>query len=460
MGTTSKVVLFTSISSRFVLVIGLFDTSSELDKQLSRDTSDVPSQSLHWVFVTDCSAYHYNMGAMLLASAKAVNQPGKFTWLTYGCERDDQREAYKKLPHPKANVWHQPKVSLMDPKTGKSSAHFQASNRPVTVLAWLRAVRPTEEAIGILDPDMFFLRAVHFVPNQAVDTKLQSGPWKLPAAVPGVGIAAMYGIGCTLKRFNDSSVLSICGDEFNSRCVAQRSKDNCVDSYSSGPPWIMHKNDAENVIQSWVGTSIRVHNAWPDLLAEQAAYGISQVQYDVENKLDTFWFLSNTDDDDQPWAFVANTSYDPCQARKPPAKNLALPPVWHACSAYEMPGFKLHKDHIHKDLLDCSAPLLKHPPEDSLLKFKNDPAKGKSKEFRNTWSVCTYTNSVNAYAGAWKKQFCDKPNLNRDFMYPDHAEKFLNQSSWLSKTFRPGGWTDVDYKAIGFLQNAGWTGDI
>jgi|EP00927_Polykrikos_kofoidii_P001696 hypothetical protein len=451
MGSRSNVLSIASVLVSLVGVIGLLDTGLDLG-ELGRDVEDTQGQTIHWAFVTDCSAYHYNMGAMLLASAKAVNQPGKFTWLTYGCEREEQKAAYNKLPHPRASVWHQPKVSLMDPSTGKASPHFQASNRPVTVIAWLRAVRPTEDAIGILDPDMFFMRAVHFIPNQAGDTKSKPGPWKLPATQPGFGIAAMYGIGCTLTRFNDSSVKTICGDQFGDKCLKQRSKSTCVKSYSSGPPWVMHKHDAESVLESWVGTSIRVHNAWPDLLAEQAAYGISQVQHDVDNSLDTYWFLSNTDDDSQPWDEVANSSYDPCKSRKPPAKNLAMPPVWHACSAYEMPGFKLHKDHVHKDLLDCQAPLLKHPPEDSLLQFKQQAKKGK--DFRNTWSVCTYTNMINTYAGAWKKQFCDKPNLNRTFMYPDHAEKFLNESGWMHQLFRPGGWTDVDYKANGFLQTS------
>ena len=40
-------------------------------------------------------------------------------------------------------------------------------------------------------------------------------------------------------------------------------------------------------------------------------------------------------------------------------------------SRYEIPhlanqGFRLHKDHVQKDLLDCDAPLVHYPPTDAL----------------------------------------------------------------------------------------------
>merc|ERR1719502_2551994 len=82
------------------------------------------AQSVHWVFTTDCSAYMFNQGNLMLASAYHVNQPGNFTWITYGCERPEQKAAFTRLSHPKANVWHQPASTLTDPKTGKPYMDF------------------------------------------------------------------------------------------------------------------------------------------------------------------------------------------------------------------------------------------------------------------------------------------------------------------------------------------------
>eukprot|EP00927_Polykrikos_kofoidii_P068600 TRINITY_DN63947_c0_g1_i1.p1 TRINITY_DN63947_c0_g1~~TRINITY_DN63947_c0_g1_i1.p1 ORF type:complete len:471 (+),score=78.91 TRINITY_DN63947_c0_g1_i1:95-1507(+) len=422
---------------------------SIMPQQADENTLD-ELQSVHWVFVTDCSAYQFNQGNMLLASAEHVDQPGSFTWLTYGCTEDEQKAAFNQLPHPRATVWHHPATPLVDPLTGEHSAAFQASNRPGTVFSWLRDVNPQEEAIGIVDPDMFFMRAVYLVKEHGMgDTSSVRGPWKVPAAEPGHGVAVRYGIGCVLTRFNDSTLEKVCGKNSVDQCKDVRKNEQaCSNFYSSGPPWILHHNDAENVLGAWVGAAIRVHDAWPDLLAEQGAFSIAQVQHGVDNKLDPFWMLSNVDATDQPWDVVANLDWDPCQERSPPPKDMAVPPLWHACSCFNMPGFSLHKDHIHKDLLDCNAPLLFYPPKNSLAKLKPEKERRRT-EFMSTWSVCTYTNLVNAHAAAWKRKFCEKPNLHPTFMYPPHAQSFLDKASWMRRVFRRGGWTDIDYKPSG-----------
>merc|ERR1712014_83947 len=114
---------------------------------------------------------------------------------------------------------------------------------------------------------------------------------------------------------------------------------------------------------------------------EQASYGITQMRFEVTNVLDTFWFMSNTGANEQPWRFVESSDWDPCDTRAPPPMDVAFPPLWHACSTYnikELPGFRIHKDHIHKDLLDCKAPLIHYPPRDVLSKYRSQDAKGYS----------------------------------------------------------------------------------
>ena len=179
------------------------------------------------------------------------------------------------------------------------------------------------------------------------------------------------------------------------------------------------------------------------MLAEQSSYGITQIAHGVKNELDSFWFLSNPGDGSQPWSSAMG--WDPCEARAAPPLTLPMPPLWHACSTYDIPnerGFRLHKDHVHKDLLDCDAPLIRYPPTSAL-----STRRGRQPiDVQNTWAVCAYTNLVNAYAAAYKKRFCAAPNLNALAQYPGGAQGFLNPDSRLKKIFRKGGWTDVDYK--------------
>jgi hypothetical protein len=406
----------------------------------------------------------FNQGNLMLASAYHVGQPGEFTWIMYGCDRDEQKAAMTQLGHPRAKVWYAPTETPVDPTTGKPYRAFQASNRPGSIYTWWQKTRPSEDAIGIVDPDMMWLRPVYLSEHGSVDVRsnqaamLQTtaGPWRTAAAQPGLGSGAFYGQGCVPNRWTNQQMRDICaGADDPERCVRAKDSAECEKFYSSGPPWILHKEDASNVLGSWMGTAVKVHETWPDMLAEQVSYGVSQMQFEVKNVLDPFWFLSAPDADDQPWKAVAAAAYDPCESRAPPSltasDSFGMPPLWHACSTFEIPhltGFRLHKDHIHKDLLDCSAALLHYPPRDALKRYAD--AKD-SKDFRETWSVCTYTNLVNFHATAWKKRFCNEPNLEPSFRYPPESMSFVNGTSWLQRVFRRGGWQDVDYK-ISLLQ--------
>jgi len=400
--------------------------------------------SVHWVFVTDCSAYMFNQGNLLLASANAVGQEGAFTWIMYGCERDEQKKAMQMLAHPNASVWFAPTVNLTDPETGEQFAHFQASNRPVSLQAWHQATQPKEEAIAIIDPDMLFMRAVTFSEDPRNGPHgLNSGPWQTLAAAPKHGVGARYSQGCISNRWGLTEMQQICGDRSQLCLEASHDYTACDKAYSSGPPWIMHKSDAGDLLNHFPVTTLRVHQVWPDLLSEQVAYGVTQMRGGIHSTIDPFWFVSSPGADDQPWDAVAELDWDPCKERSAPPKNASNPIFFHACSTFHIQhlGWALHKDHIHKDLLDCDAPLLRYPPRDALFQYKHkrDP------EFRDTWSVCTYTNLVNAYAGAWKKKFCKAPNLEATFEYPPYASSFLNEKSWLVEVFRSGGWSDNDY---------------
>merc|ERR1711879_140509 len=108
------------------------------------------------------------------------------------------------------------------------------------------------------------------------------------------------------------------------------------------------------------------------MLAEQGSYGMTQMMFGIENHLDNFWFVSSPNDGNgQPWKHAAAVQWDPCETRQPPPIDLPLPILFHACSTFEPPhlkgkGFRIHKDHIHKDILDCDAPLLHFPPKDAL----------------------------------------------------------------------------------------------
>eukprot|EP00928_Gymnodinium_smaydae_P065273 TRINITY_DN4843_c1_g1_i1.p1 TRINITY_DN4843_c1_g1~~TRINITY_DN4843_c1_g1_i1.p1 ORF type:complete len:495 (+),score=37.57 TRINITY_DN4843_c1_g1_i1:97-1485(+) len=417
-----------------------------------RSVTASTGQWVHWVFVTDCSAYMYNQANLLLASAHHVNQPGEFTWIAYGCSNEDQKRQLSFLAHPRAKVWHVQATPIVHPRTGEVYQDFQASNRPLSILDWWRKAQPKEEAIGILDPDEFWMRPVHFVSDPDASSRSTDGPWMTKAVAPKMAHAAQYGIGCAAKRLNSTTLNPMCGGSLS--CMALLNDSKCAESYSSGPPWVLHRSDADDVFGDWVKNVVLMHEAWPDMLAEQGSYGITQAKHGIKSSIDPYWFLSKGSAPGQPWSYVQDVPYDPCRSRRVPEPNLSIPPLWHACSIYKIPdlhgqSFFLHKNAIHKDLLECDAPLLRYPPEDALEQYYVKAA-GRmhihdTLAFQKTWAVCTYTNLVNHHAATYKRTFCSKPNLEATFVCPSHAQGFLLPDGDIQRSFRSGGWGDIDY---------------
>eukprot|EP00927_Polykrikos_kofoidii_P005713 TRINITY_DN12267_c0_g2_i1.p1 TRINITY_DN12267_c0_g2~~TRINITY_DN12267_c0_g2_i1.p1 ORF type:complete len:964 (-),score=103.26 TRINITY_DN12267_c0_g2_i1:108-2999(-) len=407
-------------------------------------------QSVHWVFTTECSAYQFNQGNLLLASARHVDQPGEFTWIMIGCTTQEQKDFANQLIHPRARVWHTSVSTPIHPSTGKPYKNFAASNRPVAINAWWRTVKPKEETIGVLDPDEIFLRPVLLKENPRIGS--YRGPWEAHATKHKQATAAYYGLGCIAQRFTDDQLRHICGSHGEACVRSKRRPDECTRSYASGPPWLLHRSDMDDVFSVFLDTAIKVHELWPQIFAEQSSYGFSQTQFGVTSVNDAFWMLSSINDPPQEklWDIVAASLYDPCKERAPPPADEDLPVLWHACLTYVMPRnenenqFNLHKDHIHKDLLDCDAPLIRWPPEDSLSQY-HGARRAKSHDFRSAWSVCTYTNLINTYARHWKTRWCKEPNLKATYRYPGHSNGFLNPKSRIRTIFRPGGWSDVSY---------------
>ena len=432
---------------------------------LHEEATSLIEDKIRWVFTTDCTAYQFTQGNMLLASAVTTGTVGAWTWIIYGCapliENDQneqqrtkalkQRELFTRLAHPNCSVFFMPATALEHPDTGKEMQHFQASNRPLSLLAWWKEHKAnfTEKAIILMDPDMFFLRPVVFERRAStvplVTDRMAPGAWKVPMVSRTVGGGGQWRIGCPIRSYKEH-IDQLCGDR-KERCykVAKMSISECEAQYGSGPPWVMATTSLDEVLEDLLPTSMRMHVATSNhMLSEQFSFGIAQMLNGMTNRLDFFWYMSYYYE--VPYEI---TDWDACAERTilPPSKFPDTPPLLHTCHTYDIAGttgFRLHKDFIHKDILDCSAPLRHYPPRDSLEKIHNPEDK------KSAWIVCLYTNTVNHYVTQYKKQFCraDQMNLRPDFAYPPYGKQFLNRSSEIAQAFRPGGWTD---KSIDFL---------
>ena len=443
------------------------ETAATIAPVEMKPTKPQIEERIRWVFTTDCSAYQFNQGNMLLASAVHTRTAGTWTWIIYGCEpliENDvnevrrkkalkQREYLGRLAHPNCSVFYMEAKSLTHPDTGVEIQHFQASNRPLSLLSWWKETKHDfkEKALVIIDPDMFFVRPVVFE-KRASSEPLKSdqraaGPWKVPM-VRGIGGGAEWPVGCPIQEYKDN-ITQLCGDRQEiCRKVASLSTERCQSQYGSGPPWVLPIERLDEVLNDFLPTSVRMHFVSKNhMLSEQYSIGIAQILNGMSNELDSFWYMAHANNMPEEV-----NDWDPCaeQTILPPSHYSGMPPLLHTCYTYDITGttgYRLHKDHIHKDILDCSAPLLRYPPRDTLIRLRGTSRS----DFNNAWLVCFFTNNVNFYATQYKKQFChaSQINLNPVFEYPPHGHLYLNQSADIAAAFRPGGWQDKD---LDFLQ--------
>merc|ERR1712107_460556 len=181
--------------------------------------------------------------------------------------------------------------------------------------------------------------------------------------------AAFYDIGSHICAWRQDQLELLCGDKVDA-CLQQKRMQTCRGAYSSGPPWFLHKDDAEAMFGVWSDSAILVHEIWDNVFAEQAAYSVSQMQSGITSSTNKFWFVSAPQCPHQRqtvWPQIARSSYDPCRERGLPAAEEELPPFFHYCLGYEIPhlkdqSYKISKYKLPKDLLDCESALIRYNP--------------------------------------------------------------------------------------------------
>merc|ERR1719480_434994 len=115
----------------------------------------------------------------------------------------------------------------------------------------------------------------------------------------------------------------------------------------------------------------------------------------------------------------------------------------------------MHKDHIPKDILECGAPLLLHPPQDVLVNLVSQGRGYRTQEYKAAWQTCALVTALNTGIELWKKANCDASqmtNLNRTYQWPPHAAAWEFQRTSnnfnLPKFFHNGGWRNNAAKKL------------
>jgi hypothetical protein len=328
------------------------------------------------------------------------------------------------------------------------------------------------EIVVLGEPDQYMMKALEYQNLSLVPDRtdvVYTGPREgyRDEIRPGLGAAQDAAVGSRWYDLKPPELRQACkpwgGRETGNCTVLPRDVSDL--RYGSGPPWVLHAQDFPRVAAVWEDLSIRLKmSSQSSFESEQTAFGFASAYVGLDSVLYHHYTLSNPGqgvERFEAWKWIAHVDlYDPCKAQKlPPPGSVLIPTFLHMCGTYELVDqgttFRMHKDHLPKDILECDAPLLKHPSKDALrVKFKAARTDWMDEDLRSAWQVCAFVNAMNDALDAWKRKNCFAPNLERTFVPPPYASgwtfaKRAQTSSWfLNKYFRRGGYGDPDKNVV------------
>mmetsp|Transcript_26744 Transcript_26744/g.25617 ORF Transcript_26744/g.25617 Transcript_26744/m.25617 type:complete len:512 (-) Transcript_26744:103-1638(-) len=384
----------------------------------------VEHNNIHVVFSTDCSFYQDWQTLVVFHSAMAVGQKGEITRIASGCDEAKKNillELYLKL-FPRYHVHFTPDFKV-DKKTKKK---YEFYNKPYGVEHWLSNTQILNfTVIAIIDPDMIFVRSLTV--NLKEDNMiLMDGKEEVPSIIEkGHPVSQLYGLGApwagsTSKNFNRTNV---CGE--NSPCLKVTSSFG-QKHYSVGPPYMVEKSDLIKLTKSWVAFVPRVHERYPELLAEMFAYSMAAAHEDLPHFQLLNYMVSNTFADEEGWQWIDALGDDVCippviskedsvinggvnRSRYYPQRG--MPTFVHYCQFFRIGELGFHKRRLKESILNCDFPLLVDPPLDiGKTHYKNRDGEivklSPKQARRNAFALCVIHRSINAMLEYYKGKMC------------------------------------------------------
>jgi hypothetical protein len=178
--------------------------------------------------------------------------------------------------------------------------------------------------------------------------------------------------------------------------------------FAAGPPYLATARDMSSIVRAWVDLVPKVHDQYPELLAEMFAYNLASHHvhrrpmtspgFMVSDPLSTDgegWYWMEDSLPQSPSAFGANV----CRQRYPPSES---PFLLHYCQHYEHANFSFFKNRMH-NILSCASDLFVEPnkltPVDQL-------------SFRASYMLCRLIPALNEAFEHFKRHNCQDNSTN------------------------------------------------
>jgi peptidyl serine alpha-galactosyltransferase len=389
------------------------------------------------VFSTGCTEFQDWQAISFFHFAKNIKQKGNVTRILSGCSDTqslDQEKAFQELIAPLS-----PSFSLhITPDYGVRD-NQKYWNKPKGLLDWFekglgfprRAADYENDIIIILDPDMMILRPMtHHFDDYASDWLTDVVTSKV---VPGIPIAQAYGFGAGWLSSMKGKLEYVVGKGSPALNVTT---DEAGLYYPAGPPYLATSGDMYKIAVLWVEFLPRVHDIFPQFMAEMYAYCIAAAHLKLKHQLAKGFMVSDVSAAHREgYHFLNNvTRKDACLADIPMTN---LPYVMHFCQRYAVGRWFFSKYKLREDFFKCTSPLMKEPPRNvgEIYDWHIFPNGVEFKDYhdesrhhfivKHTWMLCTVLFSLNQVAIDIKKKHCeDKANFDKSWHF--HEKKLFD----------------------------------
>jgi hypothetical protein len=396
----------------------------------------------HIVFSTACSPFQNWQAYVFFYFAWKVKQPGSITQIVSGCPEEKQeamRTFHKEKIAPFSDRFH---LHFTPDYSKIAGQEFKYFNKPFGVRHWMENAmgypknRNADDAIFmILDPDMYFFKPIR---NNFTGIEMWKG---LDVRLPGPGprrfegptrvehgrpFAQKYGFDDQWARFNISYVAGA-----DSPALAVEGTKAATDNYAIGPPYMATGKDMYNLVVKWTEFVPRLHEVNPTFLGEMFAFCQAAAHLRLPHTMATGFMISDEVSPEQEgWGFIDTLGRDEvCR----PVDVEKLPFVFHYCQRYALGRWFIGKYKLPEQFFfNCSAPLLRVPPEDIAVQYSGYlfPNLQERMNYTNDrpikqhgFMTCTLIDAFNEVADYYKRSHCEDPNLNKTYIFHTSIEE-------------------------------------
>ena len=396
----------------------------------------------HMVFSTSCSPFQNWQGMAFFHFAKKVKQEGTVTRLVSGCTKEEAAALTKS---------HAEKIAPLSSDfhmhiTPDFDVHDNQKywNKPHGLLDWMekelgfpeKAADHDDSIVIIVDPDMMLLRPIsHDFGNFK---RKWTGALTGEKVVHGFPIAQQYAYGSAWLTSLNGNISHVVGPDSPIHNMTDK---EAALYYPAGPPYLATGKDMYAIAKHWVKFLPRVHDIFPQFMAEMHAYSVAAAHLKLPHQLTPEFMVSDISGGGNHEGFKFLDNVTRAEACSPEIPQENLPLVLHYCQRYSLGRWFFSKYKLREDFFECEAPLLKEPPLNiaEIYDWNAFPNGIEGENFvkrkqlhsivLHGWMLCKIIYSLNEVSISLKEKHCGgKANFDKSWHFHDEAlfQEMLN----------------------------------